>query len=455
MAHRLLSSSTLLLLPRTQPSLAARVKAAVPVQYANYVTASSVVLAAKPKPKPKAGGAKVVQTKGRANSFRKKISADEDASEGSIGGSSRQNEKYYKPVTPVKVEEFLPSTVTKENIGQVLGFPSNVLPALNHTGYPTLLNEQFNLIKPTALVVRESTVNFLEKIDKAMKTPSAQSRLVLTGRSGSGKSAMLLQTVSHCLSSGWVVIYVPKASTWVNSSFAYNKVFDSTTFVQPTLASNIASQINSINKRALSKIVTSGAVKVGRHEIAQGTTLSALLEMGTKDPSAAQDVMEVFMKEMNSQNTIPTLIAVDEVNSFFRQTQYFDQDGKKLDPEFLRLPRLFLNYISGKSSLNHGAVVIATSDSLLENKSEVLDIVLGAKQVSPYYRLPPNLVSWTEGLTRFDVPNYTRTEAKGVFDYYKKGNIFFDAATESLFLNRFIISGGNPRNFFTACAKGI
>jgi small subunit ribosomal protein S29 len=69
---------------------------------------------------------------------------------------------------------------------------------------------QFDLVKPAALVVREPTVSLLERIDKAITTPSAQSRIVLTGDSGSGKSAVLLQTVSHCLSAGWVVIYVPK-----------------------------------------------------------------------------------------------------------------------------------------------------------------------------------------------------------------------------------------------------
>lgn len=34
--------------------------------------------------------------------------------------------------------------------------------------------------------------------------------------------------------------------------------------------------------------------------------------------------------------------------------------------------------------------------------------------------------SWTQGLTQFDVTNYTMTEAKGVFDYYMKGNVLFD-----------------------------
>jgi len=67
------------------------------------------------------------------------------------------------------------------------------------------------------LVVRESTVSLLEKIDASMKTPSSQTRLVLTGDAGAGKSAMLLQTVSHCLSAGWAVIYVPKGKDRVQA----------------------------------------------------------------------------------------------------------------------------------------------------------------------------------------------------------------------------------------------
>ncbi|KAF9966537.1 37S ribosomal protein S23 mitochondrial [Mortierella alpina] len=447
MAHRFLTSTPLL--ARTSQTLAARARAAVPAQYANYVTASAVVMAGGKarKAAPKA--------KQQSNSFRKKKIEDDDKGEGGAGGATRLNEKYYKPPTPVKVEEFLPSTATKEHVGQVLGLPANVLPALSQTSYPTLVSEQFDLIKPAALVVRDATVSLLDTIDKAMQTSSANTRIVLTGDSGAGKSAMLLQTVSHCLSSGWVVIYVPKASTWMNSSYAYNKVPNTTTFVQPALASALAGQINSVNKDALNKIVTSEKAKVGRHDVEKGTTLSALLQMGIKDQLAAQDVLEVFMNEMSAQKEIPTLIAVDEINSFYRPTQYLSQDGKELDPDHLKLPKLFLNYIAGKSSLDHGAVIGATSDSLLINKSEILEVALGVKEVSPYKSLSQTIAPWTEGLTKFEVPNYTRQEAKGVFDYYRKGNVFYDAPSEALFLNKFITSDGNPRKFFTACAKGI
>ncbi|KAF9112581.1 37S ribosomal protein S23 mitochondrial, partial [Mortierella sp. AM989] len=407
MAHRLLTSTPLL--TRTQQTLAARARAAVPAQYANYVTASAVVMAVVKAKK----GVAPARAKGQSNSFRKKKVDDDDKSEGGSGGAGRLNDKYYKPAVPVKVEEFLPSTATKEHVGQVMGFPSTVVPALSQTAYPTLLGEQFALIKPAALVVRESTVSLLEKVDNAMKTPSSENRITLTGEPGSGKSATLLQTVSHCLSAGWVVIYVPKASTWMNSSFPYNKVPNTTSFVQPSLASTLVGQINSVNKSVLNKIVTSEKVSVGRHDIVEGTTLSALLEYGVKDPFAAQDVIEAFMKEMGVQKEIPTLIAVDEVNSFFRPTQYMSQDGKELDPEHLKLPGLFLNYISGKSSFEHGAVVTAMSDTRLANKSEVLDVALGIKEVSPYKSLSQSLLSWSKGLTRVDVPNYTKAEAKG------------------------------------------
>ncbi|KAI9236630.1 MAG: mitochondrial ribosomal death-associated protein 3-domain-containing protein [Podila humilis] len=448
MAHRAAFQMTPLL-NRSSMTLTSRVRAMVPAQYANYVTASAVVYAGG---KARKAAPKVKQ---QSNSFRKKKVDDEDKGEGGSGGAARLNEKYYKPPTPVKVEEFIPSTATKENVGKVLGFPTSVVPALSQTTYPTLLNEQFDLIKPAALVVRESTVSLLEKIDASMKTPSSQTRLVLTGDAGAGKSAMLLQTVSHCLSAGWAVIYIPKASTWMNSSYAYNTVPHSTSFVQPLLASTLVGQIHNVNKSVLSKLVTSEMVKVGRHDVEKGTSLSALLEVGVKDQFAAQEVMEVFMKEMRAQKEIPTLIAVDEVNSFFRPTQYLRQDGKEMDPEHLKLPKLFLDYISGKSSLNHGAVVAATSDSLMINKSEVLEVALGTKVVSPYKSLSQTIMPWATGLTTVQVPNYTREEAKGVFDYYKKGNIIFDAASEPLFLNKFISSNGNPRKFFTACAKGI
>lgn len=87
----------------------------------------------------------------------------------------------------------------------------------------------------------------------------------------------------------------------MNSSYAYNTVPHSTSFVQPLLASTLVGQIHNVNKSVLSKLVTSEKAKVGRHDVEKGTSLSALLEVGVKDQFAAQDVMEVFMKEMGSQ----------------------------------------------------------------------------------------------------------------------------------------------------------
>ncbi|KAF9975709.1 37S ribosomal protein S23 mitochondrial [Actinomortierella ambigua] len=438
------------LLSKSLASLSMRARVALPAQYANYVTASAVVYAAKAK---KASAPK--KAKGQSNSFRKKAKGGDGEGEGGSGGSGRLNEKYYKPAIPVKVEEFLPSSASTGNIGRVMGFPANVQPSLELATFPTLLKEQFALIKPPALAVREPTISLLEKLDNAMQKPSSENRMVLTGETGSGKSALLMQAVSHCMSAGWVVIYVPNATSWVNSSFAYNKVGNTTNFVQPLLASQIAGQVAKNNKSILSKLKLSSKVKVGRHDMEQGTTLFALLEQAVKDQYSAQDAMEILLKELSAQKEVPTLIAVDEVNALYKPTQYLDPKAKELDPEQLLLPRLFLNYISGKASLGQGAVVAATSESLIANQSLALHVALGVKQVSPYTKLSESIMSWTTGLTNIPVPAYTRAEAKGVFDYYKKGNIIYDAPTEDLFVNRFITSNGNPRKFFTACAKGI
>ncbi|KAG0244048.1 37S ribosomal protein S23 mitochondrial [Actinomortierella wolfii] len=439
------------LLSKSLASLSMRARLALPAQYANYVTASAVVYAggkAKKAAAPK-------KAKGQSNSFRKKTKGTDGEGEGGSGGAGRLNEKYYKPATPVRVEEFLPSSASTENIGKVLGFPTNVQPSLNLVSFPTLLKEQFALIKPPALAVREPTVSLLDKLDNVMKKPSQENRIVLTGEAGSGKSALLMQAVSHCLTAGWVVIYVPNATSWVNSSFAYSKVGSTNNFTQPVLASQIAGQIAKVNKSILSKLTLSDNVKIGRHEMEKGTSLFALLEQAVKDQYSAQDAMEVLMKELSAQKEVSTLIAVDEVNAFYKPTQYLDQKAQELDPEHLLLPRLFLNYLSGKASLSQGAVVAATSESLIANQSEALHVALGVKKVSPYKKLPEGIMSWTTGLTSFPVPAYTKAEAKGVFDYYKKGNIIYDAPTEELFLKRYITSNGNPRKFFTACAKGI
>ena len=87
----------------------------------------------------------------------------------------------------------------------------------------------------------------------------------------------------------------------MNSSFPYNKVPNTTSFVQPSLASALIGQILNVNKSVLSKIIISENVKAGRHEIEKGATLSSLLEAGIKGQYAAQDFIDVFMKQIGAQ----------------------------------------------------------------------------------------------------------------------------------------------------------
>ena len=73
---------------------------------------------------------------------------------------------------------------------------------------------QFQLLSHPASVIRGVTldlVNYLNQVQKEHLS-SEEARLVFSGRIGSGKSYVLYQAVEWCLTTGWIVLYIPRGA---------------------------------------------------------------------------------------------------------------------------------------------------------------------------------------------------------------------------------------------------
>ena len=61
-----------------------------------------------------------------------------------------------------------------------------------------------------ASVIRGITVEMANRLQEEATSSSQDSRYMLSGPAGSGKSVLMLQTIVQALSAGWIVLYVPK-----------------------------------------------------------------------------------------------------------------------------------------------------------------------------------------------------------------------------------------------------
>ncbi|CAG8638549.1 2816_t:CDS:2, partial [Scutellospora calospora] len=109
---------------------------------------------------------------------------------------------------------------------------------------------------------------------------------------------------------------------------------------------------------------------------------------------------------------------VDVINAFYTATDYTDVDDTYLEPDRLSLPRTILDYFSGRRDFTYGATIGAVSQCYKPYVSKPLNIALGLVEPSPWNHYPQNILNYAVGLQRFDVSNYSQTEAKGVLNYY-------------------------------------
>jgi len=192
---------------------------------------------------------------------------------------------------------------------------------------------------------------------------------------------LLLQTVSYCLQSGWIVLYVPRgkqfsspsdkllrviAATWIDSSVPYAYDPRSKTFHQQTIASTLLKSLT-VNERKLAEIKLEKQVSIDGQTIAAGTSLVELFRLG-RNEKLAVEVLAALMDVLGTQTQCvtwlcatksirslityryPVLFALDEAQALFQQTTYRSPNYTILESYSLSGPLLALEYLSGRKS---------------------------------------------------------------------------------------------------------
>ncbi|CAJ0905230.1 11447_t:CDS:2 [Entrophospora sp. SA101] len=155
-------------------------------------------------------------------------------------------------------------------------------------------------------------------------------------------------------------------------------------------------------------------------------SLDKLLEIGIKDIHLSQKVFESFLKELSNNERFSVLLAVDVVNAFYTNSEYTDNNDKKLESNKLSLPRSI----------------------------KPLEEALNISESSVWNPRSPTILQYTKDLQRFDVKMYTQKEAKGILDYYYNTMIKSDPK-DSYFLKQYFLTNGNPKEFYLNCWKGF
>ncbi|THU80619.1 hypothetical protein K435DRAFT_736067 [Dendrothele bispora CBS 962.96] len=354
---------------------------------------------------------------------------------------------------PISLPTFTPANITQDMIGQAVHFAELPNDPIKFYGTPKPLLLEYRLLSRRASVIRDVTVQTARLLDEAAQKSSKDTRIAITGSSGSGKSVLLLQAVRYCLENDWVVIYIPRAKSTVNSTTTHTYDLRTRTYLQPEYASQILRRILGVNSKLLSDINTKQSLSLERRQIPAGTSLSELATIGVKEQQLATVILDALMNELSAQKKYPVLLAIDDFQAIYKErTIYRDPHFAHIRPYHLSMPRLLLEFASGQRVFSQGAVLgaVTNTDPLFPISNELM-WALGTERIhptSPYDKMNKTLVEYTAGLKNLEVPaQFSLPEASAVFEVWMKDRAVSAPINDELFLSKYTESGGHPRSF--------
>ncbi|KAF8346806.1 mitochondrial ribosomal death-associated protein 3-domain-containing protein [Amanita rubescens] len=287
----------------------------------------------------------------------------------------------------LRTPAFSPDALAPTAVGTMAFFAFSENDPVRRFGLPKKLLLEYRVLSRPYTVIRDVTMDVVDMLKTARDHSSMDSRHVLTGRSGAGKSYLLLQAVEYCAKSGWVVVYIPQAVNLVNSS---------QTYIQSPFAYQTLQRALSINISILSSLSTA---------------------------------KNTFLRKTR---------AMDDFQALYCKTAYRDPFFNPIRPYHLSMPRLIMEYASGRRFFEF---------ILISAKGAVF--VLGAITYSdPAYPLPleqrhfkylmitrrAHMTKYTKGLNPIPVPEkLSLDEAGSLFEEWKAEQVIAPSARDELF----------------------
>ncbi|KAG6887040.1 hypothetical protein C0992_001077 [Termitomyces sp. T32_za158] len=246
--------------------------------------------------------------------------------------------------------------------------------------------------------------------------------------------------------------YIKNTKKLVDSSTPHEYDLRTQTYLQPAFSLETLRRLLAANHGKLANLTTHKKHSFERREIPLGTSLVDLIAIAEKEPPLAPVIFDTLMKELSVQTKNPVLFAVDDFQALYCRTAYRDPHFVPIRPYHLSVPRIIMEYASGKKSFAKGAFVgaITTSDTQYKLPLELKDALNLPHErfKSVYDKRSRPLMEYTTGLKALNVPEQlSLVEAASLYEVWKDDKALISSLHDEAFLSKYTESNGNPRDF--------
>lgn len=390
--------------------------------------------------------------------------------------------------------------------GQVLGISNPVIDQLRAVeAFKT--TQAWGFFRKPAMLVRDETVELGRTMEEVQKD-SRTVRRVLVGEKGSGKSLLALQAMTMGFLKGWTVInipegiYLPCPFHFISSPITqiahadsgaasiaqeltightpYAPLPSTSLFTQKLYLTSLLTALHRANPH-LEHLTLSSPPSNFPIPIPDNIALSRLASLGASDPDIAPQTFSLLLSELTlppsslppDQHRPPLLLSMDSLAHALKpETAYRTASFKPIHALDLAVVDTFMGFLSGKTALPNGGLVLAVTSASNTLRNPSLDLALSQLQPPSHQQQLPTLavpdpnhhnsVSLQGNpFTSYDprvlavfrnsnpgkvevqeVKGLSRVEARGLMEYWARSGLVREVVSEGFVSEKWSLSGG-------------
>jgi small subunit ribosomal protein S29 len=245
-------------------------------------------------------------------------------------------------------------------------------------------------------------------------------------------------------------------------------------YAQPQYAANLLNTIVKANEKVLSTMQISM-----KHDlpmpVQSNISLARFAELGARDPEVAHQIYVALMKELSApskpdagegQYRAPLLLGFDAIDHAMRLSKYLDANTNPIHAHDLAIVNTFARYMTGENPLPNGGMVLAAVSESNRAASATMDFLLDTKhgvktnwveprfnphtgwkaepmpKWNPYAPFDERVGKCLESAEAHKVEGLSKSEAKGLMEYYAMSGVLRSTITERLVSEKWSVSGG-------------
>lgn len=329
------------------------------------------------------------------------------------------------------------------DVGSVVQYDIPTRRALSYFG-SFQRDQHHELFKERTTMIRGVSLELEKVLENGKNTPSSENRVCLIGDRGVGKSTTLAQAQALAVLKGYIVIPVPYAQELVSgrNDALYNESHGF--FAQPMYVKRWMKRVAKGNAAVLKEIAVPKGLASAQYE-AHSPKMSENLYNFLLEGRRRRDafvIMHEFLQILSTSGSdgvqAPVLFTLDELNAFCHNIHSVNRDthNRPIYHGYLQVPKYFLQYLSGASSFNRGAIIAATTGKYRQNDTIPMGLGVGVSRPEDLVYADKTVYDKTlaaklKGVRPLVVERYSETESLQMLQLYQNAGLISDKSSAS------------------------